>query len=457
MRRLQTFFRNWRTDRRGNFAMIFAIALIPILTAAGAAVDISRAYIVETRLKAALDAAALAVGGAPGQTNAQIQQMAQAFFTANYPATKIGVPGTLTVSEEGNVVTLTVSADMPTTLMGIVGIDTLSVGANSQVTRMGKKLEVALVLDNTGSMSSNSKMTTLKTAAKNLITIVSAAALEPGDVKVAIVPFTVDVNVGTSNESANWLRWDKFTSSGNNGNNNGNNGNNYGNNYGNNNYGSCSIFDIIFGNCNNSNNGGGNSNSHAGWDGCVMDRDQDYDVKNTLPPSGSGSSGNEKRYPASENDSDNKNCNLQTIKPLSYDWSALNSHIDNMKADGSTNTTIGLAWGWNMLTQGAPLSTAKAPANDLDKAIVFLTDGDNTKNSWTNSESSINARTSLVCSGIKAAGIKIYSVRVFDGNATLIRNCATEPGMYYSVNSASELNSVFTSIAQSLSNLRLSK
>ncbi len=448
MRRLQTFFRNWRTDRRGNFATIFAIALIPIITAAGAAVDISRAYVVETRLKAALDAAALAVGGATGQTNAQIQQMAQAFFAANYPAGKIGVPSALTVAQNGNTVTLTVSADMPTTLMGIVGIDTLNVGANSQVTRMGKKLEVALVLDNTGSMGSNSKMTTLKTAAKNLITIISTAALNPGDVKVAIVPFTVDVNVGTSNESANWLRWDEFPSTGNNGNN-GNNGN--GNNG--NGWGGCTIFQIIFGQCNNS---GGNSGSHADWDGCVMDRDQDYDVKNTLPPTGS-SSGDEKRYPASESDSDNAECDLQVIKPLSSDWAALKSHIDNMKSAGNTNTTIGLAWGWNMLTPGAPLSVAAASASNLDKVIVFLTDGDNTKNRWTSSESSINARTKLVCDNIKANGIKIYSVRVLNGNATLIRDCATNPGMYYSVNTASELDSVFTSIAQSLSNLRLSK
>ena len=453
MRRLKAFFRNWRTDRRGNFAMIFAIALIPIITAAGAAVDISRAYVVETRLKAALDAAALAVGGAPGQSNAQIQQMAQAFFAANYPAGKIGVPSALTVSQDGNTVTLKVSADMPTTLMGIVGIDTMSIGANSQVTRMGKKLEVALVLDNTGSMGSNSKMTTLKTAAKNLITIISTAALNPGDVKVAIVPFTVDVNVGTSNESATWLRWDEFPSTGgNNGNGNNGNGNNgNGNNSNNGNkWGGCTIFQIIFGQCNNS---GGNSGSHADWDGCVMDRDQDYDVKNTLPPTGSGSSGDEKRYPAS----DNAECDLQVIKPLSSDWAALKNHIDNMKSAGNTNTTIGLAWGWNMLTPGAPLSVAAAPASNLDKVIVFLTDGDNTKNRWTSSESSINARTKLVCDNIKADGIKIYSVRVLNGNATLIRDCATDPSMYYSVNAASELDSVFTSIAQSLSNLRLSR
>ena len=46
---------------------------------------------------------------------------------------------------------------------------------------------------------------------------------------------------------------------------------------------------------------------------------------------------------------------------------------------------------------------------------------------------------------------------MIDGDATLLRNCATKPSMYYNVNQASELNSVFSSIAQNLANLRLAK
>lgn len=438
MWRFHDLLRKFWGDRRGNFATIFAIAAIPIVAAAGASVDISRAYIVETRLKAALDAAALAVGGATGQTNEQLQVLAQSFFNANYPASKIGVPGTLTVAQNGNVVTLSAHATLPTSLMGVVGIDTLDIGATSQVTRMGKKLEIALVLDNTGSMGSGGRMTVLKTAAKNLLTTVSAAALDPGDVKVAIVPFNIDVKVGTAYENANWLRWDEFVPSGGGGGGGG---------------GNCHIILILLGLCNNS---GGGSNPHAGWNGCVEDRDQNYDTLNTLPPATGGGS-NATRYPAHENTSGNSNCNLQTIMPLSHNWTALATHIDNMVSAGNTNTTIGLAWGWNMLTPGAPLSAAAAPNNNLDKVILFLTDGDNTQNRWTTSSSQIDARTALVCTNIKAAGIKIYSVRVIDGNATLIRNCATEPGMYYSVNTASELTSVFASIAQSLSNLRISQ
>ena len=48
-------------------------------------------------------------------------------------------------------------------------------------------------------------------------------------------------------------------------------------------------------------------------------------------------------------------------------------------------------------------------------------------------------------------------MRVIDGDATLLRNCATKPSMYYNVNQASQLNSVFSSIAQNLANLRLAR
>ena len=75
---------------------------------------------------------------------------------------------------------------------------------------------------------------------------------------------------------------------------------------------------------------------------------------------------------------------------------------------------------------------------------MLLTDGDNTQNRWTTSGSSIDARTALACTNVKAANIKIYTVRVIDGDANLLRNCATKTNMYYNVNQASQLNSVFS-------------
>jgi hypothetical protein len=58
---------------------------------------------------------------------------------------------------------------------------------------------------------------------------------------------------------------------------------------------------------------------------------------------------------------------------------------------------------------------------------------------------------------VKAANIKLYTIRVINGNASLLQSCATNPAMYYNVQNASDLNAVFVEIAQSLANLRLAK
>ena len=58
---------------------------------------------------------------------------------------------------------------------------------------------------------------------------------------------------------------------------------------------------------------------------------------------------------------------------------------------------------------------------------------------------------------VKAQGILVYTIRVMDGNEALLKSCATSPDMYYSVTDASQLTTVFNTIAQQLSNLRVSK
>lgn len=437
MRRLMTLIRSFLGDRRGNFAIIFALTITPIAIAAAASVDISRAYIVETRLKAALDAAALAVGTASGLTNQQVQQIAQAYFDANYPEEVLGVPGTVIVSDSQTTVDISVKAQLPTVIMGLVGINSLEVGATSQVKRHGKKLEIVLVLDNTGSMNQGGRMTVLKQAAKDLIDTVAAAAVTPGDVRIAIVPFTTDVNVGVANKDANWLKWS---------------------------------WELPTQTCTTTGSGKNKTTtctqdirtvSKNSWKGCVVDRDENFDVSIAAPVVGNSAT----LFPANQNDVYNNRCSLRPIVPFSTNWTMLKNEIDAMVAGGATNTTIGFVWGWQMLTNGAILSNAAAPdPKSLEKVMVYLTDGLNTYDrggiGTCNGSSAcprVDVRSELVCAGIRNAGITVYTVRLIEGNATLLRNCATNPSMYYSVSTASELTNVFKSIAQALSNLRLSK
>jgi hypothetical protein len=140
-----------------------------------------------------------------------------------------------------------------------------------------------------------------------------------------------------------------------------------------------------------------------------------------------------------------------------------------MTPAGQTNVAIGLAWAWHALTSKLPLPEGAAPKPDLDKVIILLTDGENTANRWEDTDDGNNAaqkaalaakideRTKAACDKVKAANIKIYTVRVIDGNADLLQNCASKPDMFYDVQNASQLNSVFSAIATNLANLRIAK
>jgi hypothetical protein len=144
-------------------------------------------------------------------------------------------------------------------------------------------------------------------------------------------------------------------------------------------------------------------------------------------------------------------------------------HAFRAAEDGNVLLTFALALVPIIGFVGAAVDYSRgnsAKAADLDKVIILLTDGDNTE-SWKNSnntkvtsETAINVRTQLACDNIKAdkvTNIKIYTVRVINGNSALLKACASNPSMYYDVQSASALNDVFAAIAQNLANLRVAK
>ena len=395
-------------DQRGGVAPIFALAIVPIIGLVGAAIDYSRGNAARTAMQAALDATALMLSrDAAGMDPTQVSAKATSFFNAQFSrpeVTNVQANGVLSNPQQGSfILDVTASGTVPTTFTRLLGQQKLDISSSAQVKWGVKRLELALVLDNTGSMANNGKLTQLKTASHNLLTTLQNAAKQPGDVKVAIIPFDKIVNIGTGYAGQSWVDY--------------------------------SVHDI----------------QQAQWEGCVQDRDQPYDTQDTTPTTDLHT-----KFPAVQ-------CSdLTTIMPLTdildtTGFTNLNSKIDAMTAAGNTNVTIGLVWGWHALTANQPMTEGSEPAPDKDKVIVLLTDGDNTQNRWTRTGSSIDERTALACTNAKAANIKIYTVRVIDGDATLLRNCATKPSMYYNVNQATQLNSVFSSIAQNLANLRLAK
>jgi len=213
--RLRSFFKS----DRGNIAMMFALSLVPLMIGAGAGLDFARAMLVRQQMGEALDAAALAVGSTTGLTQATAQDLAQKYFDANYTVDKTDY-GTPTVSipssgynSKGSV-TMTATNSMPTVLVKLIGINTLPISTSSNVVWGQTNLWVALVLDNSGSMTqgdtSSSKMSALKSAitgTNGLLSILQNATSSGGVAQVSIVPFTALVKVGTAYASASWIDW----------------------------------------------------------------------------------------------------------------------------------------------------------------------------------------------------------------------------------------------------------
>src|ERR1700704_1032938 len=188
---------------RANVAVIFGLTAITIMGVAGAGIDLSRAVVARSRLASALDSAGLGVGSTNGLSNQQMTDLANQYFNANYPNSAIGTHNPVVVTPHGQTIMLSVTGSIPTTLLKIMHVNQFDLGVQNEVVRSVTKLRVALVLDNTGSMTQTdatgtSKISALKTATHQLLTQLQNAAINPGDVQVAIIPFAKDVNVGTA-------------------------------------------------------------------------------------------------------------------------------------------------------------------------------------------------------------------------------------------------------------------
>ncbi|MFB6462924.1 TadE/TadG family type IV pilus assembly protein [Bradyrhizobium tunisiense] len=427
---------------QGNVAMIFAIALVPVLSMVGAAVDYSRAAQARTSMQAALDSATLMLSkdlSSGTITTSQIDTKAQAYFNALFTGTatlpSVSVAATYTASTSmGSTIQLTGTGTYTTTFMKIAGFPTLGIGTTSTSAWGNVRMRVALVLDNTGSMAQDGKMPAMQTAAKNLVDQLSKLAKADGDVYVSIVPFAKDVNVGAGNYDKGWIDfsdWDAANGSW-----------------------TCSA-----GNNWNCNKWNWTPASRNTWNGCVTDRDQDYDTKNTTPTSGNTGT----LFPAEQYSYCNSGSSsyLQPVMPLSYDWSSLKSRIDAMKPTGNTNQGIGLAWGWMTLSTGNPMNApAKDPNYTYKDAIVLLSDGLNTQNRWYSNASQIDARQKKLCDNAKAENITIYAVQVNTGSdptSSVLQYCASGTDKFYLVTSASQTVSVFKDIGTSLSKLRVAR
>jgi Flp pilus assembly protein TadG len=228
--------------RDGSVAIIFGLAAIPVIIGGGMAIDTARAYVVKTRLGAALDAAALAVGSNTSTDSTVLTTSLQNYFYNNYcksvpsgtsvtqcSSTVLGETN-VTVAPVGDisasVVTYQAQATVPMTFMQLTGINNVSLSVTAQTTKF-PGMEIAVVLDNTGSMLCNdaavsptytacgspavtsntacttlgatpSRICTLIQAANQFVTTLVNAQTGQQQLYMSIVPYVTTVNVGTA-------------------------------------------------------------------------------------------------------------------------------------------------------------------------------------------------------------------------------------------------------------------
>ncbi|WP_332657639.1 ubiquitin-activating E1 FCCH domain-containing protein [Brevundimonas sp.] len=193
-------------DARGNVAMLFALSLPVLILMTVGGVDIHRASTVRVNLQDALDAAALAAARSPYTEDADLQRVGLASLRANlkaYPNITLREADTSFVLDDDDVVIATSRVDVKTLVANIFlppygkfMDDYLPVGAHSEVDRSSKNIEVALVLDITGSMAGQ-RIIDLKAAAKDLVDLIVQPIQTPYYSKVALVPYSNSVNPGS--------------------------------------------------------------------------------------------------------------------------------------------------------------------------------------------------------------------------------------------------------------------
>jgi Flp pilus assembly protein TadG len=462
-------------DCRASVAPILAICIFPLIGAVGLAVDYTRASAARTAFQGALDSTALTLSrtAATTPTDDALSAAATLYVNAMFtrPGTTVNSVHAHYTTDGGSKVTVTGSATVSTNFLRIIGFDHIDIGSTTTSTWGNTRLRVALVLDNTGSMSETganstvTKMAALKTASHDLLTQLNAAASNtPDNVYVSIVPFSKDVNVGSSNNAESWLYWDDGVTTA--------------DNYWDALNGSCNRVGSAFttrskclavnvcsksshttqSDCTSHNGtwyntaGTWTHAAHSTWNGCVTDRDQNFDTTNDAPSAGGT------LYPAEQYGS----CPASLLQ-LTNNWDNLSAKVDDMKPAGNTNQAIGLQIGWQTLTASPFTIPAKDPHYNYKQVIILLTDGLNTADRWYSCPThgpcpTIDARQQTTCDNVKAAGITIYAVQVNTGSdpvSTLLQNCASDASKFYYLTSTSEIGTTFNQIGTAISNLRL--
>lgn len=443
---LQRFFE----DARGDVAVVFGLMALALFMMIGLAVDYGRFLSARNQTLAATDAAVLA-GARALQTNGGDQTaaltLAQNFYNQEIKS-RISVKSDtigFAISDNGTAVVATGNASVATPFMGLAGTRSLpllhtngtdyskavlAVGGNAET-----NLEIGMMLDVSGSMGTGTKLDDMKDAANDLIDIVVWADQSKFTSRVAIVPFSGDVQPTSSllASATNPSAAAQITLT----------------------------------------TGSGYSSSSTIYkrSTCVAER-AGKDYSDRAP----GAS----HYVLREYTLTGA-CVINSkgmLVPMTSDKSVLHTKISGLIDGGNTAGHVGTAWTYYMLSPkwasvlpsgGKPVAYKTAATQ---KIAVLMTDGEYNQEhdskgvatGSSNAGSSVNATDSstqakAICTSMKTNGIEVYTVGfALGGNATAIAtlaNCATDADHFYNSTTGDDLKAAFRDIALKISTLYL--
>ncbi|SFS86839.1 vWA domain-containing protein [Brevundimonas viscosa] len=479
-------FRRWRRSEAGNVAMIFALALPVLIVAGGAALDLQRASVARSAAQDAADAAVLAAAASRTQDLGAMTGVVRNYLVENLDDRYLDGQPVSTVDRPREAhVRVRLEGAAPTMFLGLIGIAEMPVVVSATATRgAAEEIELALVLDNTWSMSDRDasgtrKIDALKSAARLLVNELMQDG--GGKVRVAVVPYADYVNVGTSNRSQPWVSVpaDYSTTSAR----------------------TCQTitserrctrgaprtctryvdgvresYDCTPSTCTNHPvtpyercTGGGTTRYR--WYGCVASRTEGIMRLNDSQP--------QKPYPGLLSTS--QNC-LTPITPLTDRRNTVLSAIDALIVNVGgyrplTYIPSGLIWGVNTLSPTAPFTDGDpydAANRKPRKILVLMTDGENTLrfdpssgrhvtpstngNSGAQQLRATNDDTAAICDYARAKDMEVFTVALAVGSTTarnLLEDCATDADHYFDARDTAALRDSFAAIAASINRVRL--
>jgi hypothetical protein len=393
-----------------------------------------------------------------GASDVEVEASAQAFFEANLAThNELGATFSkpvVTPHRGSQTVSVTVDVIVPAYFAGIIGFPQFKFSRESLVIYKTRGVELAMVLDITGSMAdpatasgAASKLDSLKAEAK----LVVKKLLEPtpGGIntnRVAIAPFSSSVNVGAFRKdivAKPSLRNDN-----------------------------CVL--------ERPGAGGASDEPITGLSRAITMQSPGWSGDPITPEPGMASGPNmvAKYF-----------CPASTIMPLTNDILRLNTLIEGFKAAGGTAGHIGTAWGWNLISPnfGNIFNGPSTPASYSDtttvKAVIVMTDGlfntayvagDVSNNELQVGQS--NAAFAQLCTNMKAEKIMVFTIgfglsgsggtsvsgtqaptaaELAIARASLL-GCATDPASFFDAETPDQLSAAFTAITAQLLALRVS-